>query len=674
MLGTLSYHITATTQPLNQKLGEARQSMQSTDKAMSTTSKNINTSSKQMSTTAGGNVGQLTGAIGGVSPAAGQAVGGFQKMSMAARAFQAALGPIGLALAALGVAIAAVTKYFTGSVEGQQKMAKIMGYLQGITTYLTDAMIALGGWIVKAFEDPQQAVKDLWEVIKNYFINRFQGMIGMVQAGWEVIQKGARGAMLAIKGIFDKDARQESKQYFIEAGEAMVEFGKQALKAATGIDDITGKIGKMGRQASGVANEMAKLAERESNLRLQQIDDMTTIARLDAEIATARRIANDDQEDLNKQIAAQEKGMELVAQKFAIQEKRAKEALAIQQERMALGQNNIQDLEKEAELEAKLIGLQQSRENETRSLLRRYTTLLNAKEAEGKATLAAIEKERQARAEVLEDIRKAGLTEAEVLQEAMEAKLEAHEWTEAERLKITEHYQEQINAIYQQEVEAARQAKEDILDNIRQSGLTEIELMQERMDAILEAHNWTEEERYKISEYWTGKMSALEQGRTEEIAQAYTNMTQMIGGAMSGLFAEMGKGFAGAETDFRSYVGSMLDGIGQIINGLLAKAIAGMISGEASKGIVGLAIGAIGVGALKSLWASQVPKMAKGGVIPPGYPNDTYPALLTSGETVIPPKKLQTQSAGPMVARIENAGPDLLIYLDQQRNRMGGSF
>jgi hypothetical protein len=29
-------------------------------------------------------------------------------------------------------------------------------------------------------------------------------------------------------------------------------------------------------------------------------------------------------------------------------------------------------------------------------------------------------------------------------------------------------------------------------------------------------------------------------------------------------------------------------------------------------------------------------KMAKGGVIPPGYPNDTFPALLTSGEAVLP--------------------------------------
>lgn len=33
-------------------------------------------------------------------------------------------------------------------------------------------------------------------------------------------------------------------------------------------------------------------------------------------------------------------------------------------------------------------------------------------------------------------------------------------------------------------------------------------------------------------------------------------------------------------------------------------------------------------------------KFGKGGIVPPGYPSDTYPALLTSGETVLPPDNL----------------------------------
>lgn len=39
-----------------------------------------------------------------------------------------------------------------------------------------------------------------------------------------------------------------------------------------------------------------------------------------------------------------------------------------------------------------------------------------------------------------------------------------------------------------------------------------------------------------------------------------------------------------------------------------------------------------------ALIASQ--PLAEGGIVPPGYPNDTYPARLTSGEVVVPPGKL----------------------------------
>lgn len=39
-------------------------------------------------------------------------------------------------------------------------------------------------------------------------------------------------------------------------------------------------------------------------------------------------------------------------------------------------------------------------------------------------------------------------------------------------------------------------------------------------------------------------------------------------------------------------------------------------------------------------------KMAEGGIVPQGFPNDSYPAMLTSGEMVVPPHKLPELSAG----------------------------
>lgn len=49
--------------------------------------------------------------------------------------------------------------------------------------------------------------------------------------------------------------------------------------------------------------------------------------------------------------------------------------------------------------------------------------------------------------------------------------------------------------------------------------------------------------------------------------------------------------------------------------------------------------GAAAMAATEALFAA-IPKFAEGGTVPSGYPNDSYPAMLTSGEKVIPPQKL----------------------------------
>jgi hypothetical protein len=48
-----------------------------------------------------------------------------------------------------------------------------------------------------------------------------------------------------------------------------------------------------------------------------------------------------------------------------------------------------------------------------------------------------------------------------------------------------------------------------------------------------------------------------------------------------------------------------------------------------------------------------VPRMATGGVIPSGFQNDTYPALLSSGETVIPaPNPLPASGSSQMIHNV----------------------
>lgn len=81
---------------------------------------------------------------------------------------------------------------------------------------------------------------------------------------------------------------------------------------------------------------------------------------------------------------------------------------------------------------------------------------------------------------------------------------------------------------------------------------------------------------------------------------------------------------------------------------------------------------------------NQAPGMATGGIVPPGYPNDTYNARLTSGELVIPPKELPNLSGAGLSegaltrafskalagAQLKARGEDLILIM----NSVGSTY
>lgn len=137
---------------------------------------------------------------------------------------------------------------------------------------------------------------------------------------------------------------------------------------------------------------------------------------------------------------------------------------------------------------------------------------------------------------------------------------------------------------------------------------------------MLAAHAWTEEERTRITQYFSDKRAEILQKESNvmvdalmEVSAAFNHM------AMSGK--------ASAQEIIKQTLAT--------VTALLIKSI--MASGLPLFGKLAMAAGASTIaGGLMS----AVPKFKHGGIVPPGYPNDTYPALLSSGETVTPPKKL----------------------------------
>jgi hypothetical protein len=138
----------------------------------------------------------------------------------------------------------------------------------------------------------------------------------------------------------------------------------------------------------------------------------------------------------------------------------------------------------------------------------------------------------------------------------------------------------------------------------------------------------------------------------EQLSQL--EVTAVMVEALSQSFFALGQSMVEGKSAWVSFAQSMLSMLAQIVAAKLVETFVTIFSASATiaqkavakAGLPGLAIAAVGIGALMALMSSaklkskSVAKMAEGGVIPSGYPNDTYPALLTSGETVLPPGQL----------------------------------
>ena len=138
-------------------------------------------------------------------------------------------------------------------------------------------------------------------------------------------------------------------------------------------------------------------------------------------------------------------------------------------------------------------------------------------------------------------------------------------------------------------------------------------------------------------------------GSSSEAVKKYAEeqmVVQHVASGMADMISSIGTAMEDAEKGFQAMADSVISTAEQIINALLVKAFVAMLSAESAKGLPGLITAAIGIAALKAMVSSarsdakSASKLAQGGIVPQGYPNDTYPALLTSGEMVIPPHKL----------------------------------
>jgi hypothetical protein len=201
------------------------------------------------------------------------------------RAFTAALGPVGIAIAAVVAAIGLLTKVFFGTERGSETLDRALSILTTVLDRLLGVAQKVTFALVETFKNPQQAVKDLLAIIQENLSNRLTGLIDQFRALGDVIA-----------GVFTLDTDR------ITAG--VNNFGESTVQVLTGVDDLAGKVAagfnKLGAEISDAAKDglqIEKLKEQLEDLALVQAKREGELNRVIAEQLDIARDVNKTNEE-----------------------------------------------------------------------------------------------------------------------------------------------------------------------------------------------------------------------------------------------------------------------------------------------------------------------------------------------------------------------------------------
>jgi hypothetical protein len=417
--------------------------------------------------------------------------------------FKSAL--ISTGIGALVVAVGALFAAFS-RIQGVQDAFKAGSAALGtILERVADVVADLGQGLINAFKNPQQAIKDLWNLIKENIVNRFEGIIDQ-----------ARALARVLKATFTLD--------FDELKAGLEDYGNALIKTTTGVEDAIGKMKDLGGEMAAAAKAAYDLAQAENALADANIAMTVTQAENNREMARNKLIAADTTKSVTERREALEKALKIEEQQLAQSIALAKEELRIQQERMALSKDLREDKEKEAQLEAKLIDLETASLAKSKEVVGQLSGFNAQIAAEAEALSQKrieIARKRTEELAVLADFTfQAFATEQEKEVAAVDKKYnemialakknrqdtaKIDEAYEAQKLAITKKYQDIADA-----TEKEREAK-------RLEGLFELAANEERIQQALFELTATEEELALQKEYlkWSKLIAIAEEGSTE---------------------------------------------------------------------------------------------------------------------------------------------------------------
>ena len=336
--------------------------------------------------------------IGDVSKDAGNAASEFRVMGVSLNSVKAGFasaavtakgmfgsikaGLISTGIGAFLVIIGSLFAYFTKTKKGAEMLERAFAGVGAVVNVITDYFSSFGETVVSAFENPKQAIADLWEAIKTNLLNRVQGMID----AFGFVGKAVESAL-----DFDWDGMKENAAGFTES----------MVQVATGVDDLTGKMAAGFKELGKEINNDVEAAMHLKGLTQQLKDEEREFSKVRAQtrqdIQKARLDALDETKTVEERLAAVQKANDLELKTTEDVLKMQRRKIQIQKETMALSENMAEDLDDLAALEVGLIDLQTQSFQTQKRLATEMETLTNEITANEKAAQDKADKEEKER-------------------------------------------------------------------------------------------------------------------------------------------------------------------------------------------------------------------------------------------------------------------------------------
>ena len=277
----------------------------------------------------GGLLGQLVGQLGEYITMQKTAAASTEGTGKSLKLFKVAL--ISTGIGAIVVLIGTLVAAFLSTQKGIDKVNRVLKPLGVILQRFWGILQKLGTAMVDTFTHPKEAIAGLWKAIKTNLINHVTGMIDT----FKYVGKAINAALhLDFKGLKENAAK----------------VGESALQAATGVDNLTGKLKNAAKETGKFLSDSWKTGQDLADLtvKIEETENKMIVKRsmLNAEYEKQKEIAQDVNKTEAERRAAAQKAIDI--QNQLLEDEQALLDMKIKKKRAELALN---DTDREAQKE-----------------------------------------------------------------------------------------------------------------------------------------------------------------------------------------------------------------------------------------------------------------------------------------------------------------------------------